>query len=299
MKMMLKEPLVHFLGFALVLFVLFEAVAPITDRESDPKTIVVTKNALLTFMQYRAKAFEPDYFEVVLNDMPEEERKRLIDDYVREEALTREALALALDRDDNVIRHRLVQKVEFIAQGFAEAAPEMDNDELQEYFETNRQNYYISPLITFTHVFFDNDRRGSEGAERLAVQKLRELKEAGTAFTDATKHGDRFPYLVNYVERTPDYVTSHFGDAMMRSLFSLQATDKEWHGPFQSSYGSHIVMVTKNVAGRDADLEEVKARVMSDAEREAVRERTEAALTEIVDNYDVKLDFALSTKDAG
>ncbi len=57
MKMMLQEPLVHFLGFALVLFVLFEAVAPITDRESNPKTIVVTKNALLTFMQYRAKAF--------------------------------------------------------------------------------------------------------------------------------------------------------------------------------------------------------------------------------------------------
>ena len=37
MKMMLKEPLVHFLGFALVLFLLFEAVAPITDREGTDK----------------------------------------------------------------------------------------------------------------------------------------------------------------------------------------------------------------------------------------------------------------------
>jgi hypothetical protein len=298
MKKMLKEPLVHFLGLALVLFVLFEAVAPTTNRESDPKTIVVTRNALLTFMQYRAKAFEPDFFEGALNDMPEEERTRLIDDYVREEALHREALALGLDRDDYVIRRRLVQKVEFIAQGFAEAAAEMDGDELRDYFETNRQNYYISPSITFTHVFFNNDRHGPEDAQRLATQKLRELEDAAAVFSDATKHGDRFPYLVNYVERAPDYVASHFGDAMMRSLFSLQATDKEWHGPFQSSYGSHIVMVTKNVAGRDPDLEEVRARVMSDAEYEAVRERTEAALTEIVADYDVELDFALATQEA-
>jgi hypothetical protein len=298
MKMMLKEPLVHFLGLALVLFVLFEAVAPTTDRESDPKTIIVTRNALLTFMQYRSKAFEPDYFEGALNDMPEEERTRLINDYVREEALHREALALGLDRNDYVIRRRLVQKVEFIAQGFSEAAAEMDGDELREFFETNRENYYISPSITFTHVFFDNDRHGLEGAERLATQKLREFKEAATAFSDATKHGDRFPYLVNYVERGPDYVASHFGDAMMRSLFSLQATDKEWHGSFQSSYGSHIVMVTKNAAGRDPAIEEVQARVVSDAEYEAGRERTAAALTEIVADYDVELEFSLATKGA-
>jgi hypothetical protein len=43
------------------------------------------------------------------------ESDRLVADYVREEVLYREALALGLDRDDLVVRRRLVQKMEMLA----------------------------------------------------------------------------------------------------------------------------------------------------------------------------------------
>ena len=46
-----------------------------------------------------------------------EELQSLVDDYVREEVLVREAIAMGLDRDDDIVRRRLVQKMEFLAQG--------------------------------------------------------------------------------------------------------------------------------------------------------------------------------------
>ena len=38
-------------------------------------------------------------------------RKQLVDDYIRDEVLFREALALNLDNNDQLIRRRLIQKM--------------------------------------------------------------------------------------------------------------------------------------------------------------------------------------------
>jgi peptidyl-prolyl cis-trans isomerase C len=45
-----------------------------------------------------------------------EELQSLIDEYVREEVLYREAIAMGLDRDDGIVRRRLAQKMEFLGQ---------------------------------------------------------------------------------------------------------------------------------------------------------------------------------------
>ena len=46
----------------------------------------------------------------------EQQLGSLIDSWVREEVMLREALRLNLDRDDTIIRRRLVQKLEFLAE---------------------------------------------------------------------------------------------------------------------------------------------------------------------------------------
>jgi hypothetical protein len=45
-----------------------------------------------------------------------EELQSLIDEYVREEVLYREAIAMGLDRNDGIVRRRLAQKMEFLEQ---------------------------------------------------------------------------------------------------------------------------------------------------------------------------------------
>ncbi|MFZ1862707.1 MAG: peptidyl-prolyl cis-trans isomerase [Polyangiales bacterium] len=289
MSSFLKEPLVHFLAAGLALFVLFGLA---NDKKSpDAKVITVDRDALMTFIQYRIKAFNPVIAEQRLRSLSNEKLQHLIDDYVREEVLYREALAIGLDEDDYVIRRRLVQKLEFITEGFAETSVDVDPAAVRRYFEANKDDYYVEPYVTFTHVFFDTENRSREQAHALAEKKLVELNRAGTPFSDAPKHGDRFLYHVNYVERTPDYVASHFGPTMTEAIFELEPNDLVWRGPFDSPYGVHLVLLITNEPGREPELSEIEDRVREDARRAMIREKTEEAIADIIKAYDVRVTY--------
>ena len=290
MKRFLKEPLVHFLAAGLGLFVLFGLVNR-DARDADPNVIMVDRDALLTFIQYRIKAFNPALAEQKLNSLSEVELERLIEDFVREEVLHREALQLGLDEDDYVIRRRLVQKLEFITEGFAEAGAEVDEAALRRYFDANKGDYYVEPFVTFTHVFFETEDRPREQVRPTAEKKLVELNRNGVPFSEAPQHGDRFLYHVNYVERTPEYVASHFGAPMAKALFELEPNDLIWQGPFDSPYGVHLVMLTTSEPGREPELAELEERVREDARRAMIREKTEEAITDIVGTYDVQVVY--------
>ena len=290
MSKLFREPLVHFLAAGIGLFVLF-GIANRDASTDDPNVVIVDDEALLTFVQYRIKAFNPELAEKKLQSLSNEELERLIDDYVREEVLHREALALGLDEDDYVIRRRLVQKLEFITEGFAEASLEPDEAALQRYFDANSSDYYVEPFVTFTHVFFETEDRPVEDAKAAAEEKLIELNRESTPFSDAPTHGDRFLYHVNYVERTPDYVASHFGVPMAKAVFELEPNDLVWRGPFQSPYGFHLVLLTTNEPGREPELNEIEGRVREDWRRAMIREETEDTIADIVDSYDVRVVY--------
>ena len=173
MKKLFKEPLVHFLLLGLGFFLLFEVVGG--SEVQDSKTVVVDKGALLKHLQYQSKAFNAEVFEEKLKEMPSEELQNMIDNYVREEVLFREAVAMGMDREDYIIKQRLIQKVQFITEGVTEQVNELTEEQVLEYFEENRSDYYVPPYTTFTHVFFEMDNRGSQAAEQLAISELEYL----------------------------------------------------------------------------------------------------------------------------
>jgi len=290
LKRFLKEPLLHFLAAGLGLFVLFGVVNR-GEPDADPNVVIVDHDTLLTFVQYRIKAFNPGLAEEKLSSLSDDELQNLIDDYVREEVLHREATQLGLGEDDYVIRRRLVQKLEFITEGFAEAGAKVDQAALRRYFDANKADYYVEPFVTFTHVFFETEDRPREEAHAAAEMKLVELNRNGVPFADAPQHGDRFLYHVNYVERTPDYVASHFGVPMAKAIFELEPNDFIWKGPFDSPYGVHLVLLTTNEPGRDPELAELEDRVRVDAQRATIRAETEAAIADIVGSYDVRVVY--------
>ena len=286
MPKVLIDPLGHFLVLGLALFGLFAWVAK--DEGSSDTVIEVDRPAILTHIQYHARAFSPDAAAAHLDGMSDRELDRLIDSFVREEALYREALSLGMDQTDHVIKHRLVQSVEFITDDVALRTTEVSDDELETYFEANRERYRIEPTVTFTHVFFNSERHGAEEARNLATEKLAELNRDRVPFTDAPGHGDRFLYLVNYVERTEDLVASHFGDEMAAAVFALVADDANWVGPLQSRYGQHLVLLTGRTVERNPELAEVEARVRADAERETAEKRRDAFIETLIDTYEVR-----------
>jgi len=287
MSKLLREPLLHFFAVGLGLFVLFDLVGE-DDGAFDRKVIDVNRDTLLTFVQFRSRAFEPEMATARLNNMSDENLERLVADYVREEALHREALALGMDQNDYIIKRRLIQSIEFITAGFATAGVEVADDELAEYYEANRENYYVEPFVTFTHVFFNIENWGRTEALTMANSKLAELNAGKVTFSDAPRHGDRFLYSLNYVERESAFVASHFGPQMAEAVFALDPDESEWRGPFESPYGLHLVMLPRKAEGRFPGIEEIRDAVRYDAERDAINAQKDKAIQAIVDTYEVR-----------
>jgi hypothetical protein len=138
-------------------------------------------------------------------------------------------------------------------------------------------------------VFFDPDvQGGAQGAEQAARRQLAALKARRAGFNDAPAYGDRFAFMQNYVERTADYIGSHFGPGFAAAIAQLPVGDT-WRGPVQSMHGWHLVMLTAHAPGRLPALDDIRALVLDDYQRERAAALKEAALRSLVDGYEVQL----------
>lgn len=283
MARLLKEPLLHFLALGLLIFLVASAAE---SRTADDKTIMIDRDGLLQFIQYRSKAFEPEAAEALLNGLDPKERARLIEDYVREEALDREARALGLERNDYVIRQRLVQKVEFLAEAGAPIDPVTDED-IEAHYQKNARRFTSPPTATFTHVFFALENKAADAATARAQSVLKRLKDANAGFNDAAGLGDRFLFHRNYVDRTEDYVRSQLGDSATDAIFSEAQQLDAWFGPLRSVHGVHLVYVSARTPEQLAPLADVFDTVKADLEEERRQSAIDRAIDAIVSQYTI------------
>jgi len=283
----LKDPLAHFLLAGALLVYAGGELAPPTP---DDDRIVVNRAALLDFIQYRSKAFEPAAAAALFDSMSAERRDRLVRDYVEEQVLYREAKALGLDADDYVIKQRLIQKLSFAMEASI-GEPALDDDEVAAYYQAHADDYPIPPSATFAHVFFSAEKRGPEKARAEAERRMAALNKSGARFEDAVKYGDRFLFHTNYVERTYDYVASQFGEPAAQAIFDPTGPFGVWRGPVVSSYGAHAVFVTQVSPGRTPALDEIRESVAEDAARERKAALVRALIDDAIAGYDVVIDL--------
>jgi len=280
---LLRDPLLHFLAAGAVLFVAASTLAP---AATDDMAIVVDRNALLTHVQYRSKAFEPGAAAKLLDSLDAEAREKLVTDFVREEALDREAIALGLDANDYVIRQRRVQKVEFLAEASAQIGEPAAAD-IEAYYNKHAERYRSPPAATFTHVFISATDRPRVDARALAEALLNRLIDERAQFDDATRYGDRFLFHKNYVDRTDDYIKSQLGPEATAAVFDPKSPLDVWIGPYSSEHGEHLIYVTARTASRLAPLAEIAEVVRSDLMEERRQTAIDAAIGSIVAKYRV------------
>jgi peptidyl-prolyl cis-trans isomerase C len=147
----LREPLMLFLIVGVALFGLFRAVQPEAFNRGATNRIVLTQDDLRQMsVQWLAQGRPP---------LAPEQWRSLIEAKVREEVLFREAVALGLDRDDTIVKRRMVQKMEFLAQDIA-AAREPSSAELRNWFHENTPRFAQPPRVSFRHLYFSFDKRG-------------------------------------------------------------------------------------------------------------------------------------------
>ncbi len=287
-KKLLKEPLVQFLIIALVLLG-GERWINAEDYAYDQYHIQIDDQQLLQFMQLRAKTFKPDQAMAALAALGVEERQRLVDDYARNEVLFREAMALNLDKNDQIIRRRMIQKMDYLAQGFYDEAEPLTEQDLRDYFADQQQDYKKAAEATFTHVFISTQHRPSKEAQAMADKLLSQLNTKQVPFENASRYGERFLYNRNYVNREDDEIGSHFGQSFQQAVFAL-STGEQWQGPVQSSYGWHLVLLVKNAAAYVPEFEEVSSAVFADAQRQQQREVKRQAIDKLMAKYQIETE---------
>lgn len=282
MLRIIREPLIHFLLVGVALFAIYAVLNNSTaDRGED---IVVDRAELLEYMQFRHRSFDPERFSRMLDAMTTPEREQLIADYAREEALFREAKMLRLDQHDYVARLRLVQQLEYLTRSSAERDFQPTAEEVRTYFEENKANYYVSPTLTFTHVFINRDGRDSGQLEERLGALQQQLDAQQVRFDQAGSFGDRFLYHLNYIDKTENELEGHFGENMAHQLLDLSVSES-WQGPLESPHGYHFVLLARKTPGVMPAFEQVQAKVERDAYDVLLNQRTQQALAEIVERY--------------
>jgi hypothetical protein len=287
-KKLSKEPLFQFLIIALVLLG-GERWINAEDYAYDQYHIQIDDQQLLQFMQLRAKTFKPDQAEAALTAMSADDRQRLVDDYARNEVLFREAMAIGLDKNDQIIRRRLIQKMDYLAQGFFDESEPLTEADLRAFYAGRKQDYKKAAEATFTHVFVSARNRSAEDARAIADKLLGQLNADRAPFENASRYGERFLYNRNYVNREDDEIGSHFGQSFQETVFALSTGD-QWQGPVQSNYGWHLVLLVKNAAAYIPEFEEVSSAVFADAQRQQQREVKSHAIDKLMAKYQIEAE---------
>jgi len=214
------------------------------------------------------------------------ELRGIVNDFVREEVLYREALALGLEENDVIVRRRLAQKITFLTQDLA-AQMEPSEEELRSWFSENIVLYEEEPLLSFTHIYFNEDDRGSR-AESDASGLLDELTAADVVPERAPERGDRFMLRYDYQDVTPFEIRREFGSAFGDAVVEL--APGRWHGPIRSGYGVHLVRVHRHTDAEAPNFEEVRDRVEGDWLYEQNKLVDKTYVDALREKYNVTLD---------
>jgi len=280
-----REPLIQFLVVGLCVFFL-ERWINAENYAYDQYTIVVDEQLLSQFMQQRAKRFNAQEARNALSALSDQQRQLLVDDFVQNEVLFREAVSLDLDRDDPIIRRRLIQKMDYLAQGFYDRAEPISRADTQAYYTENMEYYREPATITFTHVFFPHEKGTPNAVFEKAAITLRTLRDDNVGFDKSGLYGQRFLYNRNYVNRSDAEIESHFGADFKQRLFD---TDKisQWQGPIESLYGWHLVLISTINPTFIPKLEDISDRVLVDVQRQQQLQVKREAIANLKGKYRV------------
>jgi hypothetical protein len=209
----------------------------VSSRREDPRRMVIDASSLAAFEQAQA---ERDGVPSLAPGRRAEVDSRAVED----EILYREGLRLGLDRDDPIIRQRIIQKVLLLEEDLGGASRVPAEAELRAYLAAHPERFEIAPRVHFVHVFASRES---------ALPLERSLLSEGPL-----PLGESFPFSRD-VRATRDDLAKSYGDEFAAAVFALP--EGKWSSPIASRYGWHRVRVEAREPARTPTFEEVRADV--------------------------------------
>ena len=244
----LHEPLTHFLILGAVLFILYANVS--NSRVEQVDRIVVDAT--------QVKVLADQFQRTWMRPPTQQELEGLTEDFIKEEVLYREALALGLDQNDLIIRRRMRQKMEFLNADIVEQQTPQDAV-LQAYLDEHAGRYAEPERTSFEQLYFrtDDDRVNAEVRATTVLQQLEQDPD-----TDTRTLGDTSLLPASQRLASGRDIDRVFGETFATAVSSAPAG--QWSGPYASTYGVHLLRITQRTPARQAALEEVRSEVERD-----------------------------------
>ena len=136
-------------------------------------------------------------------------------------------------------------------------------EELQDYYSSNKRNFFMDDMVTFRHIFIDTTQLTAKDerdkAAKHADDILKELK-GGASFAElVTKYSDdsRSKYnggVYGSLFRNDDAKRQAFGSAFFDTLFKMKKGDTS--AVLQSNAGYHIVQIVDRLDARLLGLDD-------------------------------------------
>lgn len=282
---LIKEPLLHFLVAGAMLFGLYAWVNP--DSTQDSSQILVDSNRIdLLASQFQRSWNRPP---------TQTELQGLIDNFIVEEILYRQALAMGLDSDDNVIRRRLRQKMEFLTLDTIELK-EPSDQELKTFLNDHSDQFQTPAIYSFEQFYI-----GDVAAEELASGQLKEIQSKLEQGLTVESTPSLLPSLFT---DTPAFeIDRQFGQGFAKALQQLPID--QWSPPIQSGLGIHFVRITSYQPPSLPELSAVRSQVIREwqnAENQKLKasllEKLKASYTIVIEEPKNALDKNARTKEA-
>lgn len=270
----LKEPLFHFLLLGGLIFALYGSMS---EQGSAENEIFISRgqqeNLLNTFARTWQRPPTPQEFQGLLKD------------YIRQEIAYREAREIGLDQEDIVIRRRLRQKMEMLAEDVAALVPPTD-EQLQAYLQEQPERFRLESRFSFRHIYFSVDRRG-DAAWSDAETVLGQIA-AAEDHNLADSMGDPIPLPPIMVDASAGDIDRVFGNGFAALL--EEGSVGSWFGPVRSGFGAHLVLVDARQDSRMPALEEVREAVQREWMSQRREQSVDGLYDKLAENYVIEIE---------
>lgn len=259
---LLGEPLFHFLLIGLTLFGLDRLREA---RTGDPNEITVDAGAYAELVET---------FAAERDRVPTQaEMGRLVNRWIMNETLYREARGLGLVEGDEMIRERIMQKMRVLIQN-AVVVPPPDEATAREWFEAERARYDTPPRLSFQLARVD-------GTEPEARDVATRMNAQGAALGAAS------PQIYPFEDRPRPALVEVFGAGVVSQI---EAAPRDVWTAIGSPGGWQVARLTESRPRTAASFAEIAGTVRADwVAAEARRAETEA-VEALIASYDVEVE---------
>ena len=277
MLRIIREPLLHFLLLGALIFITASLVN--NKKRIAEKTIVISNEKIGNILRL---------YQVQTGALPAKvQLDAMIEDYIKEEILYRESIKMKLDKDDEILRRRLSQKMEFL-QSDLTVVPVPSPEQLETFYQSHQRDFRDSSTVSFTHIYFSADKNGVEDAKKRAEKVKSELIQKGSS--RSPEKGDRFSLQFDYTNQNKLDIVQLFGNKpILDSLFSSPLN--QWIGPVESGYGWHLISITQRTPGSVPPFASIKDRVLDDYTATMKDSLNKTAYDKLKNKYTIKRDY--------